>query len=356
MSMPAELPPMSSDDPGSYPGKYALTGLSLNRTVDYPYELLTGHRRTDGSFKTTEQLQTEYVRLTDELIRQMTEGVPAEDVQTGERQLQKPDFVVYLDKSARPVSWLVKELWPTLAQAKDGSVPKMPETRFVNIDREQWVNSIDPEGRGLANVDRIDKSVIRSLRSIFLADPKDRRGFLDESIDTAPTQFDGKTVLIVDEVLASGRTLRYAEDFFKRAFPEAKIAGSYWMGKVGTMNTKGAIGAIGNADLPVWYREDMVEGRGVGNRNEKISLRSKSRAQRLGAWFLSTKLPAPDPRSARLRKEIHQLGNDVRRANVFVEPSTLREEADFDRLALGLNHLRSLAEYRTLKARLRKQK
>ncbi len=354
--MPAELPPMSPNDPGSYPGKYVLPELGLNRTTEYSYELLTGHRRTDGSFKTTEQLQTEYVRLTDELIRQMTEGVPVEDPQTGERQLEKPDFVVYLDKSARPVSWLVKELWPTLAQAEDGSIPKMPETRFVNIDREQWVNSIDPEGRGLANVDEINKSVIRSLRSIFLANPKDRRNGLTEDIDTAPTQFDGKTVLIIDEVLASGRTLRYAEDFFRRAFPEAKIATSYWMGKVNIMQVKGAVGTIVNADLPVWYRQNFEPGRGVGNRNEEKSFRSNNPTQRLGAWFLSTRFLEPDSLSQKLRNEIHQLGNDVRRGNVFIEPSTLREEADFDRLALGLNHLRSLAEYRTLKARLRKQK
>src|SRR6185436_11400821 len=81
----------------------------------FEYELLTGHKRTDGSWKSSEELKTEYVHLTDELIRKMTEGVRVVDAVTGETENKPVDYVVWIDKSARPVSWLTKELWPTLA-------------------------------------------------------------------------------------------------------------------------------------------------------------------------------------------------------------------------------------------------
>src|SRR5690606_2842337 len=93
----------------------------------FEYQLLRGHFRTDGSFKNDDQLRSEYVSLTDSLVYKMTEGVTVEDPQTKERVVRKPDVVVWLDKSARPVSWLTKELWDTLAVDENGHVPKMPE-------------------------------------------------------------------------------------------------------------------------------------------------------------------------------------------------------------------------------------
>src|SRR5690606_21821980 len=113
----------------------------------------------------------------------------------------------WLDKSARPLSWLTKELWPQLAADKDGNIPAEPEHRFVNIDRNQWASSIDPDGTGITNVDSLDQSIIRSLRSVFLENPNDRAEGLTEHIDEAPAQLDGKQAIIVDEVRSTGRTL-----------------------------------------------------------------------------------------------------------------------------------------------------
>lgn len=308
----------------------------------FEYELLVGHRRTDGKFKSTEQLQTEYVRLTDELIRKMVDGVDVNDPETGEMTKEKVDYVVWLDKSARPVSWLTRDLWPLLAQDTNGNVPAQPESRFVNIDRKQWTSAIDAEGQGKTDVSTIDQSIIRSLRSVFLKNAKDREHGLTDAIDNAPTQFDGKTVLIVDEVLASGRTLEYAKNFFERAFPDAKIAGTHWMGGLTTM---GRNQSIGNADLPVWYSDHTEMGRGIGNRNIDLSVNSPNRVQRLGAYFLSTALKEPDPLSNKLRSELHQLAEDAREGKVFIEPSVLREEEDYDERAMRLNHLGSFKEY-----------
>ncbi|HSX45255.1 MAG TPA: hypothetical protein VLF39_04090 [Candidatus Saccharimonadales bacterium] len=310
------------------------------------YELLVAHRRTDGSMKSSEELHTQYVSLTDELIRQMTEGVRVTNHETGEEEVKKPDYVIWLDKSARPVSWLTKELWPTLAADEDGNVPELPEFRFLNIDREQWINTIDPHGQGAVDIDHVDQSIIRSLRSIFV-DGKELTHGLTPEIDRRPTELDDKTVLVVDEVYSSGRTLTIAEKFMKRAFPRADIATSHWM--------KGVIqkgSATGNADLPVWYQENSQLGRGVANRDERRSRQSNSARQRLGAWFLSTTLPGFDPKSAQLRKEMVQLGQDVREHKVLVVPSIKRDEKDFDSRAVRLNGFDDFDEFKLAKRQL----
>lgn len=326
----------------------------------YPYSLLVGHRRTDGSFKSTKELQTQYVELTDELVRLMTDGVSVSNRETGEIEKRVPDVVIWLDKSARPVEWLTRDLWDTLAVDTDtGIVPPMPKSRFVNIDREQWVNTVDPSGSGKMEIDLVDQSVIRSLRSIFI-EPSHKRA-LDSSIDDVPAELDGKTVLIIDEVRSSGRTLDIAKKFFERAFPTASVATAHWMKGTVTKGDRRSGQAQGNADLPVWYQESSPFGRGVGNRDERNSQLSKSRTQRLGGWFLSTPLPKHkleeknettgelkvkeilDPGSTLLRTELHQLAKDVRQGRVLVAPSIMRE--DFEKRVSLLNDGMSVEKF-----------
>jgi hypothetical protein len=287
------------------------------------YKQLVGHLRTDGSFKTDEQLKNQYMELTDKLVHKMTHGVEVTNPDTGEKELKKPDVVVWLDKSARPLSWLTKAAWPQLAADAKGNVPKMPEFKFVNIDREQWVNKVDPMGTGMMNIDLVDQSIIQSLRSVFVS-PTDKKNKIGHHIDEAKTSLDGKTVMIVDEVFASGRTLDIATKFFTRAFPKAAIAGAHWMGGI-TMRK----GAVGNADIPVWYKDDTEFGRGVGNRNEAKSQMSDSMTQRLGGWFLSTIL-RDDSESRQLRKELKMLANDAAEHKFIFMPSVERDGDDLD--------------------------
>ena len=61
---------------------------------EFEYHLLTGHNRTNGSFKTTEQLHTEYVRLTDNLVYQMVDGVEVTNPESGTKSQEKVDTVV----------------------------------------------------------------------------------------------------------------------------------------------------------------------------------------------------------------------------------------------------------------------
>lgn len=296
---------------------------------DSEYELLVGHYRTDGTYKSDEQLRTEYIHRTDELINLMTNGVEVRDSATGERTLEKPDYVVWLDKSARPVAWLTAELWDQLAPAPgDTEIPEKPAFRFVNIDREQWVNYVDPSGVGKMDINLIDESIIRSLRSIFMP-VQAKRGGLTPDLDMAPTELDNKTVLIVDEVYSSGRTLDIAEKFFKRAFPASRVAAVHWMKGIAARG-----GAVGNADLPVWYKEKDKTGRGVSNRDERLSQRSHSLTQRLGGWFLSTAFTEIDPSSRQLREEIKHLAHDP---NVLIVPSYQRD--DLDERAESLNKM-----------------
>lgn len=327
---PHELPPVRPDlDQGEL--------FPVSEVEDDSYRLLTGHYRPDGTYKNDEQLKSEYMELTDKLVNKMTNGLEVENPETGEKEIRKPDVVVWLDKSARPLSWLTKEVWPQLATDADGVTPEIPEFKFVNIDREQWVNQVDPEGTGYMNIDRIDPSIIRSLRSLFVS-VSDKKDGLTEKVDSAKTALDGKTIMIVDEVNASGRTLDIAQKFFKRAFPDTAVGAAHWMGGVSQRGQ-----ATGNRDLPVWYREDTEHGRGVGNRDERKSQGSPSLTQRLGGWFLSTAL-ADDGSTKQLRKELKMLAQDAAEHKVIFKPSSERDLDDFDERLERYNDM-SMEEY-----------
>ena len=264
----------------------------------FEYKLLRGHSKTDGTLKSDEQLRMEYVQRTDELIRQMTDGIEVTDPKTGEKVTRVPDTVIFLDKSARPLAWLTNELWDKFAADSDGNIPKKPGFRFLNIDREQWVNTVDPDGVGYMDISKVDETVIRSLRSIFV-DARDKQHGLTSEIDKASASLDGQTIMIVDEVLSSGRTMDIAKKMISRAFPDAAVGGSHWMSG---LVQKGM--ARGNADLPIWYKEKDEYGRGVGNRGDA---NSDNLTQRLGAPFLSRRFPEVDQKSLQLRREFHEL-------------------------------------------------
>lgn len=273
---------------------------------DFEYELLIGHNRADGKFKTDQQLRMEYIQRTDKLIYSMTHGVEVKNKETGEIEKKVPDIVVWLDKSARPLAWLTKELWPQMAaDPNTGKVADMPDFKFVNIDREQWVNKVDPGGSGYMDINEVDTSIVRSLRSIFIS-PEDKKDGLTEKIDTVESELDNKTILIIDEVFTSGRTLQIAERFFERAFPGSQIAGEYWMQGI----HRRPDGSQTNRDLPVWYKEKDRTGRGIDDRDDRLSGQSKNTTQRLGAWFLSRRFPEPDQDALKLRKEFKQLAHN----------------------------------------------
>ena len=304
-----------------------------------PYTVLRGHFRTDGTYKSAEELRTEYLHLTDDLIYQL-EGT----LEVGEQGevVKRPEAVIFLDKSARPLAWLLKEVWPLLAREpgtrfEDGKVPPMPEMYFLNIDREQWVHTVDPQGVGAMDIRNIDDSILRSLRSIFV-EPKYKTAENGQDdlgdVGDAPTYLDGKTVLIVDEVRSSGRTAEYSKAFLEKAIPEAEFKITHWMKGMTQIGQ-----AVGNRDIPVWYKEDDVYGRGVADRNDTRSERSTSQTQRLGRYFLSTRHNRTDHDADRLRQDFAHLRFDLENQDVLFYPGGLRELDDIEERVVAVNGL-----------------
>lgn len=271
------------------------------------------------------EVRTKYVRHTEKLIANL---IADED-----------DYVVFLDKSARPVAWLMKSLWPMLGVDDDGNPARMPEIRFANIDREQWSiimgRSTDKEGG--AGISGVPQSTIDDLSDTFSDHNPPSHNVPD---------INHARIRIVDEVMASGDTIRMATGLFQRAFPEAEVHDIYWM----TPETKvqKRDGARYNAELPVWYKDNDMRGRLVADRNIRVSEKSPSTAQRQGAVFLSTRFSNVDQAGVALKHEMEQLAHEVSDGKIPVTPSSLRS---FEAQEYILNHVDKLSiqEYAALK-------
>lgn len=277
----------------------------------------------------TPELRQEYVQYTENLI--------ADSIRTN------ADTVLFLDKSARPVAWLFKSLWPTLGFDEDGPRP-MPHIKFANIDREQWGPVVGRSQDREVGIDmsRVHPDVVDDLRGLFAADALGD----DEPAADKPTMFDDKDVIIVDEVSASGDTLRMANALFKMAIPEGRFHARHWMTPETKVDKRS--GAVVNTKLPIWYSRDYVHGRLVANRADFVSSHSVSARQRRGAMFLSTRFPEVDQKGVALKLEMQQLGREVADGLIPVRPGISRSEAAQDVLMEQVNGL-DYREYAALR-------
>lgn len=313
---------------------------------EFEYEILKGHFEPDSrTWKSEKELRMEYVQLTDELIRKMTTGVSVENPETGETEVKVPTVAVFLDKSARPLSHLVRELWPVLARdPKTGEIPPMPQFKFLNIDREQWVNQIDPYGVGIMDIEHLRPSILNSLRSIFVErEYKDKieQNGLNDAVNHMPSTLDGETVLIVDETLSTGRTAKIARAMMKRTFPKTAVAATHWMTSKFTKN-----GNEFNA-VPVWYKTADRMGRGVSDRYVDVmegrrldETSEKDYYRKFGKFFLSAPHWLSVPEGETLRDEAYmQLVREIKELatnpDVPFIPSMKRD--DFDERLLAYN-------------------
>jgi hypothetical protein len=250
------------------------------------------------------ELRAEYITLTDGLISRLAE--------------QGTDIAIFLDKSARPVAWLVNELWETLApKDQNGQILPKPAIKFLNIDREQWGpyvgRSEDKTGR--IDIGRIPEEDIEDLRRVMAPVAGYNRPE-DESLLT------GKNVMVIDEVRMSGDTLHMSEAILQRAFPDAaEIDGAYWMLKPVKRDLHS--GAVVGGEVPVWYSDRQVTGRLVANRDSTKSLRSNSSRQRAGKYWLSTNFRDPDLSGRQLKKEAKQLAQDLKQHKIIFMPSPM---------------------------------
>lgn len=294
----------------------------MSNTNTESYQILRAHDRTDKSHKSLEALESEYINLTDKLIYTMTHGEQV--LVDGTYETVVPTKVIFLDKSARPLAWLTGDLWEDLAPTPDNPQPIKPDFKFLNIDRKQWLDTVDPNENGLIDVSRIPEDLIIGLRSLY---NKDHDGSFD-----APNELDNQVIMIVDEVIASGRTLEIAQKIIRRAFPNSIVFGAHWMSK---QYREGD--AIGNADLPVWYRDDTKDpkneiGRGVGNR---VIYPDGHPSQH----FLSRRFSEPDQKSLRLREDFKELTARLQEGEVLYVPYDARDTLDQEGKSRKYNQL-----------------
>lgn len=275
------------------------------------------------------ELRTRYVWNTERLI--------------GRIIAQEIDDIVFLDKSARPVAWLMKSLWPQLGIDNNGEPIPMPSIKFANIDREQWepfVGRSEDKDGGI-NMKGIPPNTIDALRGLFAVKNLDR----DVAAEDEDTLFDDRKVMIVDEVMSSGDTVAMSQWLFEKAFLKAEIHTSYWMSPA-TKRLKS--GARINADLPVWYNKNDAHGRLVANRESNLSKDSPSMRQRRGALFLSTRFPYADEKGLQLKHEMAQLANEVADGIIPVTPSPERSNKALEIILHAVDGL-SLEEFVRLK-------
>ena len=192
------------------------------------------------------------------------------------------DHVVYLDKSARPVSWLVNLFWKDFAAEEGkGRIRRRPPHSYINIDRSPWFRkvgiSVSDDGRQkaggelatyadfLSHISAVTHRHLAEIRALYLPGGIETEDA--EAILGSPSVLDGKRVLIVDEVSRTGATLDIAVKLFQLAFPAAKeITGAYFWHpreaplKLGSENVM--------TSLPVWYDPDSLYGRGIGGISE----------------------------------------------------------------------------------------
>jgi hypothetical protein len=289
----------------------------------------------------------EYVHLTDRLIHRLE----------GSEEQPRPDFVIFLDKSARPVSWLVRELWDDMAREPgtdfdEHVVPKRPHFVFLNIDSKHMFTKEDMPG----------------LRSLFTIDQVDDL----EKVGEMPTHFDGKRVLVVDEIGVSHATRVKAQAYIETAFPDAEVDSFTWMDQ-GPQTNYGGQGRPprfnpdnfefeGEYGLPPknltnnlrWYKDrsrmqnlplakkrEYDDGRGIIDQDaatdEELAQLERPRIRHGKAW-LSIAPKERMPQTRQLLKEIKLLGQELREGRLPYWPA--EDRLDFEdrlRVTTGLD-------------------
>ena len=272
-----------------------------------------------------------------------------------DERIPAADHVIYLDKSARPVSWLVNEFWEDFADRAK------PEESFLAIDRRQWFpkvgiqlemnEQIRDENGDLRVATGIDfwrkfdelsderkKDYLARIRGLYI-----EGGIESEDPDmilSTPTKLDGKNLLIVDEVSRSGSTLDIAMGLMKRAIPELNsVNGHVFWKDVSVENNETRETQMGMA--PVWYPGDSSDwrGRGVKDINTDYYRRmyeaepnKKTRAEMYGAFVLGEPLirkeDEPGQLSWKLRDEIKEMHQDYQDGRILPNIPVFEKVAD----------------------------
>lgn len=186
--------------------------------------------------------------------------------------LASPDVVIYLDKSARPVSWLVQKFWPDMADKK----AVKPRTKFINIDRDDQIwrdiesaEEGDPTSKTY-RFDRIPKDKVLALRALFYRGELSESNWKNEVMDDKKSDLANKNILIIDEVKFKGQTMKLAQGILKLAFPNSNVTGVYfWDSQPHAVFVgSGSQCEMQMTSVPAWYDKKDSFGRGVSNKSE----------------------------------------------------------------------------------------
>lgn len=286
--------------------------------IDEHFAKRTNASNTSPIFWGIDKTCHEYVNKTAEIIATIDGSSTEYDKKTEQgEKLEKPDFIIYLDKSARPVSWFVNVFWDEFSKEK------RPEHTYLNIDRLPWFQrvGIDVDSSGNADLqDRLGGGVSKRravfddykralseiekdenakkqyeenyarIRALFIKDGIEEEN--PEKIMNTPTTLEGKNILIIDEVKSGGATLSIAKELIEKAIPGAKSVNTAYFWSPG-------VKLSGNNEMqmlsaPVWYNAEYAGGRGAGEINEtsfekeyEENPNNITRARKYGAFVLS---------------------------------------------------------------------
>jgi hypothetical protein len=356
-----------------------------NESIDvgYPrhYQLLQGENQVvHGTRWSTERLLATYVSSTDGIIGRMDGSIPYNEssaifahnniTQEEKRDLPPPQAVIYLDKSARPVEWMVRALWDTLASPKVGpdgasSIPNIPKSHFLNIDKGDWLMRMGVPPMHLEDTpvemidfEKIDREHLTRIRALYSTVT-----ISEDNLEDAwkhPTIFDGQHVMIVDEVASSGQTLNIALHLLGAAIPAATFSGNYWAIPK-RYALRGGAPVDGKMQfarewVPVWYSADFKTGRGISDKDPRwpvIRKMSPTDPGRIGKDLLSTPPHdlitnelVQDKQANQLRREITYLARDLREGHILYQPAISRpskSDEDFARLKARIEALNGIS-------------
>lgn len=134
--------------------------------------------------------------------------------------------IFFLDRSARPIYWMIKAAW----DAKKIGRP-MPKVKFLNIgsEKRKVLGSQDqPQEWNFASESEHQAAVKEHWAKLNSADylakvKKDISPLLtDEGVDVFNKPYKGR-VMVIDDISISGVTMRMATEFLQHHFPGVKV-------------------------------------------------------------------------------------------------------------------------------------
>lgn len=298
----------------------------------------------------TESILRLYTKFTDKMIGVADGSIEHRDVVdpvNPELSSETPDVMVFLDKSARPVSWFMDAFWDQFAKED----AEKPEFEYLNIDRTNWfmkqghVREIAERYLGPEHfdIDKVPEEEFARIRALFVDGDLSEETWQDD-VWKMDTRLDDKKIVIVDETKNKGGTLHIAVNLLKKAIPEATVSGIYfWESSSRIINTRGE---MQTESVPVWYDAKNPMGRGIGDISKAYYERayeqdpSQENLRRKIGWSV---LSAPhfdvdtyetieDNRAKRLEQDIAYLSYAVAEGKVLRVPSQLRD--DDERIAI----------------------